>query len=171
MYLLLGPVIYFHWDGNKIVGLYNYLKSTYHSMYQTVDIETTQSPAFITDFSSLPSSSVAMNQWVHQGTVLPAAEAIPGADSKEQASQQRGCKRYDSFAILQSIKPISTEEFLKESSCHVKLVLQAPGERKTKASKGITAVRAHHFCGILSSRHTAHNSVFRRTNHCGTVAR
>lgn len=68
-------------------------------------------------------------------------------------------------------KAISCEQFLKELSYHVKIVLQALGEGKSKASKGITAVRSYHICGILSSMHTAHSSVFGRRNHCDTVAR
>ena len=68
-------------------------------------------------------------------------------------------------------KPISCEQFLKESSYYVKIVLQALGEGKTKASKDITAVRSYHICGILSNMHAAHSSVFGRRNHCDTVAR
>lgn len=120
--------------------------------------------------SHSPSSPlVPKNQWDHQGTVLPAAETMPDADSKEQASQNKDVKDVIALQSYGARKAISCEQFLKESSYHVKIVLQALGEGKT--SKDITGVRSYHICGILSNMHAAHSSVFGRRNHCDTVAR
>lgn len=138
-------------------------------MHQTLNIETTQSLAFTIDLTLClvhwyPRTSEITREQYSQ--LLRQCQMLI---AKNRQANNKDAKHVIALQSYGARKPISCEQFLKESSYHVKIVLQALGEGKT--SEDITAVRSYHICGILSNMHAAHSSVFGRRNHCDTVAR
>lgn len=129
-------------------------------MGQTLNIETTQSLAFTIDLT------LCLVHWYPRTQLLRQCQMLI---AKNRQANNKDAKHVIALQSYGARKPISCEQFLKESSYHVKIVLQALGEGKT--SEDITAVRSYHICGILSNMHAAHSSVFGRRNHCDTVAR